>query len=330
MTEEGKEKLSEQYPDLPVVSYHQLLTWDRCRFLWKLKHIDKWDRSRKGYRMELGTMGHALLFDWYKTGLDHSEEFAATWLKDWEGLDGEQIQNINTAVAQFKLYRELFSPQYDKDLTTEFLEHHFEVIMETPQGRKFILQGYIDRGSRDSRGRLWLEDYKWTGRFWSPIQLLMDMQLSYYAIAMILLGYDVYGLMITQVNTYPYKAETRAKKKVDELFKRETFHRSQAELQNGAYEVGLMMDEMLQARENPEGTFRRSLRNECDKCDFQEPCLMGLKGVDPQGFMAMSNGFQKRVSRKPTDREGGIPELTRDPIRPISNIRVEGNEVIFD
>lgn len=320
-----EQKLSEEYPELPVVSFHQLLTWDRCRFLWKMKYVDKWEKTRKGYAMELGTMGHAMLFDYYKTGQDHSEDFANKWLADWEHLDAEQMQNVGVAVSQFKLYRELFAPQEDKGLITEFLEHHFEVIITTPGGRRFILQGYIDRGSRDKNGNLWLEDYKWTGRFWSPLQLLMDAQLTYYAGAMLMLGYPVYGLMITQVNTYPYK--NRDKKKIDELFKRERFAKTHLEIRNVMHEVGCMMDEMLEAKERED--FRRSLTRECGKCDFQEPCHSGLTGMDPLIHLSFSPVFHRKEKGR-SSSEGGIPELQPPRLRITDDYIVEDQSIIIE
>lgn len=312
-------RLSEQYPDLPVVSFYQLLTWDRCQFQWMLKYNERFGRYRKGYAMELGTMGHAMLFDLYKTGQDNSADFANKWLADWQTLDAEQMSNIHVAVAQFKLYWELFMPVADRGLITEFLEYHFEVVLETPRGRRFILQGYIDRGSRDEQGRLWIEDYKWTQRFWPPTKILMHPQLTYYAGALRALGIPVHGLLITQVNTYPYKENTRKKKTVDELFKRERIFRDDHEIDNVMYEVGLMMDEMLEVRERVAELpgnydYRRSLRDDCDKCDFQEPCLMGIKGIDPIGFMHSSPAYFQKEKRTGSFEKGGIPDL--QPPRP--------------
>lgn len=308
--------LSEQYPDVPVVSFYQLLTWDRCQFQWWLMYNQRFGRYRKGYATELGTMGHAMLFDLYKTGQDNSADFANKWLEDWENLDAEQMSNIHIAVAQFKLYRELFMPVHDANLVTEALEYHFEVLLVTPQGRRFILQGYIDRMSRDREGRLWIEDYKWTQRFWSPTKILMHPQLTYYAGALRELGITVHGLLITQVNTYPYKEATRKKKTVDDLFKRERIFRNDQEIDNVMWEVGLMMDEMLEARErDAEGTqngFRRSLRDDCEKCWYQEPCIMGIKGIDPIGFMYASDSFYKKEKRTKGDmQKGGIPDLQK-------------------
>lgn len=306
-------KLSDSRPDLPLVSFHQLLTWDRCKYAWYLKYVHKFEKFEKSYAMELGTMGHAMLFDWYKTGIDHSEDFANRWLADLDKLSPEQVSNINVALQQFKLYREIWSPREDRGYTTEMLEYHFEVIMTTPRGRQFILQGYIDRGSRDSQGRLWLEDYKWRGRMATPVQLLMEAQLTYYAGAMIMLGFDVYGLMITQINTYPYTEKSRQKKQIDDLFKREKFARSQDEIDNVMTEVGHMMDEMFDAQET--GLYRRSLRPDCDKCDYQQPCAMGIKGFDAPTYMLTSPAYYKRAKAKITQKGGGIPELQRPRVR---------------
>jgi RecB family exonuclease len=317
--------MSDDTTTLPKISLNQALTWDRCHFLWKLKYVDKYEKLRRGHKMELGNMGHAMLFDLYKTGQDHSADFANTWLEDIPSLDGEQIQNIATAVSMFKLYREMFSPQADKGLTTVELEFHFEVELVTPKGRHYILEGYIDRMSVDDRGLLWIEDYKWTTKFWSSLELLMDPQLPLYAAALRALGRPVHGCMVTQVNTYPYKGDNRSKKTIDELFKRERFAVSTDQTDALLYEYGRQMDEIIDAQESGE-PLRRSLRRDCGggttyPCEMQEPCLMGLKGLDPVSFLAMSSDYQLKAPR-PVDRQDGVavplqtrtrlPEITVD------------------
>ena len=308
--------------DLTRISLNQALTWDRCNFLWKLKYVDKWEKVRRGHRLELGNMGHAMLFDLYRTGQDHSVEFANVWMTDLGGLDGEQIQNVATAVGQFKLYREEFSPVADRGLTTIELEYHFEVQLETPQGRRYILEGYIDRMSRDERGLLWVEDYKWTGRFWSSIELQMDPQLPLYAAALRALGIPVHGCMVTQVNTYPYK--DRSKKKIEELFVRERFAVEPGQTDKMLYEYGLMVDEMIDHREAAD-EYRRSLRRDCKSCEMQEPCLMGLKGVAPVAFMSMSDGYRLKLPR-PVDRQDGVPQPLATRTR-IPDVSVDGQEI---
>ncbi len=312
--------------DGPIkISLNQALTWDRCNFLWKLKYVDKWEKTRRGHRLELGNMGHAMLFDLYRTGQDHSVDFANVWMTDLGGLDGEQIQNVATAVGQFKLYREEFSPVADRGLTTVELEYHFEVKLETPQGRPFILEGYIDRMSRDERGLLWVEDYKWTGRFWSSIELQMDPQLPLYAAALRALGIPVHGCMVTQVNTYPYK--DRSKKKIEELFVRERFAVEPGQTDHMLHEYGLMVDEMIDTYYEGAEELRRSLRRDCKSCEMQEPCLMGLKGISPISFMAMSDGYRPKAPR-PVDRQDGVPQPLATRTR-IPDVSVDGQEIII-
>ncbi len=279
--------------ELPKVSFGQLLTWDRCRWQWSAKYIHKMDTTKKRVRMGIGSMGHEMLFDWYKTGQDHSDIFLSKWMQDWEHLDGEQINGINIAVLMFKMYLSEFSPMHDRNYQTQSLEEHFQVPLTTPTGSRFELEGYIDRTSIDQRGNLWVEDYKWTSRFWSPLQLQMDPQLTFYAGALRAMGRPVHGTMITQVNTYDYK--DRTKKTVDDMFRRELIYRSPAEIDAVMLEIGRTVDEMLEARELP--VFKRNLRRDCADCDFAEPCLLGLKGIDSVEFMQRSPGFKPREKR---------------------------------
>lgn len=305
------------------ISFNQALIWDRCHFLWKLKYKDKWEKINRGFRLELGNMGHAMLFDLYKTGQDHSEEFATTWLQDMPTLDGQQIQNVATAVAQFKLYRGEFMPMADRNLTTIELEYHFEVELVTPRGRHYVLEGYIDRMSLDDRGYLWIEDYKWTERFWTPLQLLMDPQLPLYAAALRALGRPVHGCMVTQVNTYPYKGDRRSKKKIEELITREKFHVPEQQTDALLVEYGRIVDEMIDTE-----IYRRSLRRDCSKCEMQEPCLMGLKGIEPIGFMAMSQGYRPKAPR-PVDRQDGVAVPLQGRTR-IPEVSVDDQTIIIE
>lgn len=282
--------------ELPKISLNQLLVWDRCKFLWKFMYRQHWTKAIKGRRLALGTMGHEMLFDWYKTGLDHSVDFANKWLSDLDNMNADQIKNVSIATAMFKLYTSEFSPTEDRNLLTQSLEEHFEVELVTPKGRQFLLEGYIDRTSIDQRGHLWLEDYKWTERFWSTNQLLMDPQLSFYAGALRTLDRPVHGLMITQVNTYDYK--DRSKKKVEELIRRERLYRSPEELQAVMVEIGHKVDEMIDGQDQ----LTRSLRRDCDRCDFMEPCLFGLKGIDPESYIP-SSGLYKKREKRPTEEK---------------------------
>lgn len=293
--------------DGPVkVSLNQLLIWDRCRLQWTFRYTHKLESTKKKPKMELGSMGHEMLFDWYSTGLDHSADFVNKWMSDMANLDGDQIQNVSVAAAMFKLYIHEFSPSADRGLRTDSLEEHFEVELKTPLGRNYVLEGYIDRTSVDEKGHLWVEDYKWTGRFWSGNELLMDPQLSFYAGALRTLGRPVHGLMITQVNTYPYK--DRSKKKPEELFKRERIYRSPEELDAVMVEIGKAVDEMIDEQDK----IRRSLRKDCARdCDFFEPCLFGLKGIDPLTFIKDSGGFRQKKGR-PTSAPEQPPT---DPLR---------------
>lgn len=305
------------------ISLSRALTWDRCRFLYKMKYVDEWDTTKPRYKMDLGNMGHHILFDFYRTGQDNSERFANVWLEDLENLNGEQIQNVAVAVAQFRLYREEFSPQVDRGLITEALEYHFEVELTTPKGRKYILEGYIDRMSRDQRGLLWVEDYKWTGRFWSDIEVLMDPQLPLYAAALRRLGIPVHGLMVTQINTYPYK--DRSKKKIEELFKRDTFPAgSEDQSDNILHQYGMLVDEMI---DNKDQEMRRSLRRDCKMCDFQDPCLMGLKGLNVNAYISTSPGFTSKTPR-PVDRQDGVPVPLIGRTR-IPEVSVEGQDILI-
>lgn len=248
--------------------------------------------------MEVGDLGHKMQFDWYTTGRDNSDDMANKLLENWQALDADALKGITLALTRFKLYQE-WSKEHDRQFLTQTCEEHFEVPLTTPQGRPYLLEGYIDRSSIDRIGNLWIEDYKWTSRFWSPIELMMDPQLVFYAAALRTLGRPVHGTMITQVSTYPYATSTLKSKKLEDLIKREKIYRSPQELDSVLWEIGLKVDDLIEKRENPGQP--RSLRRECDRCQWQEPCLMGLKGIDPLDYIAASGAFKKKEGRPDSD-----------------------------
>jgi hypothetical protein len=130
-------------------------------------------------------------------------------------------------------------------LEVEAIEEHFLVELVTPKGRKFYVHGYVDlRGVKE--GKRWLWDHKSGQKFIQPTESLMDPQLPYYAAAYRLNGIDVFGVCYNMLNTYPYvKKEAVSPEK---LFKREYNFIPQEQLDNTYWEVGLLVDDMIETQ----------------------------------------------------------------------------------
>lgn len=275
--------LTEQYPDAPVVSYSQVSTFDRCELAWDLSYRKGWKTTKRFQKMELGSMVGKLLNVLYAT---KDEEAIVPLVNSWlEGeTDGFVLPNVATAVWLAKRYfHDVMPTQVFRVIG---IEKHFEVLLETPLGRKFILQGYIDLLVENLDGTIWVWEHKTTGRFWTPIQAQMDPQLPTYAAGLRALGINVVGIVVNQLNNYPYvKKETVTP---DKLFKQEHTYRTPVELDNFLINVGRKVDRMIDLGPFPE----RSLRRECDRCQFQEPCLMQMKGLKIEDILSV--GFRQK------------------------------------
>jgi hypothetical protein len=275
--------LVEQYPDLPVVSYSQVSTFDRCELAWDLSYRRGWKTTRQFQKMELGTMVGKILNVLYET---HDEEAIVPLVNEWLSgpTDGFILPNIATATWLAKRYfHDVMSTQAFKVLGTE---RHFMVLLTTPLGRQFILQGYIDLLVENVDGTIWIWEHKTTGRFWTPIQTLMAPQLPTYAAGLRALGIDVVGIVVNMLNNYDYKNKEAVTP--DKLFKQIETYRTPVELDNFLINLGRKVDRMIDLGPYPE----RSLRNECDRCQFQEPCLMEMKGLDIEDVLRV--GFRQK------------------------------------
>lgn len=275
--------LVEQYPDIPVVSYSQVSTFDRCELAWDLSYRKGWKTTKTFQKMELGSMTGKLLNELYRT---KEEDSILPLINSWlEGpTDGFILPNIATATWLAKRYFHDVMPS--QAFRVIGIEKHFEVLLTTPLGRKYILQGFIDLLVENLDGSIWVWEHKTTGRFWSPIQAQMDPQLPTYAAGLRELGIDVVGIVVNQLNNYNYAKKEQVTP--DKLFKQEHTYRTPVELDNFLVNVGRKVDRMIDLGPFPE----RSLRRECDRCQFQEPCLMQMKGLKIEDILAV--GFRQK------------------------------------
>ncbi len=94
------------------------------------------------------------------------------------------------------------------------------------------------------------------------------------------------------------------------------------------YEVGMMMDEMLAAKERND--FRRSLTRDCDRCDFQQPCALGLEGIDPIVTLSTSPAYHRKEKSGRPSNEGGIPALQPPRLRITDDFIVEDQTITIE
>jgi hypothetical protein len=268
----------------PILSFSQLGAWDRCEYAWNLGYVQNWVPIRKSPALSIGSMIHRGFEIYYTHAPDYAlarteiKTFFAELVKEAYANDESQLQSISRAMYCVEMYFQ-WAPKEDKGHTILATEHHFVVPFKTGKRRNFYIQGYIDLLT-SWNNRLWAWDHKSSeGKFWTPTEVMMDPQLPLYAACLREIDTKVHGYFINMINTYDYK--DKSKVTVDKLFRRESAYRTDLELNNILTEIKYMVDDLIENGETP----RRSMRRDCSKCQFADPCLMDLKGIDPTPFL---------------------------------------------
>jgi ATP-dependent helicase/DNAse subunit B len=311
--QEVLDSLPEEWQGLPLLSYTQMMQFDRCAFAWYLnKHLEVRSpvRSRA---LDTGSYVHSglqVVTDRI-IELDQPSLFSPDeWINDklpqlvmeWSSEIEQTDQLVSIANAQQILTRYIgqgYVGMFGAHTPVE-TEAHFIILVETPRGRKFLLQGYVDLITYDDKGRLFIWDHKTGKKFWSDIEIIMDTQLPVYEILLVSEGINAAGLVINQLNSYPYKDP--AAKRNDELFRREFTYRTPIELGHIREEFVAMADALLDVAEGVQPA-RRSLKKECKMCTYNGVCLNLLKGYDEE--TAIDIWRDNKLSRIPVHVEQG-------------------------
>jgi hypothetical protein len=273
--------------DWPVLSYSQLQSWDRCELQWHYGYKRKW--TKESDHWNFGTEIHLAFKEWYSLAIDRipkSDRFPLMEKYFSERVNKVMEENqaflpvVSRCMWIAMRYFNEFAPIEDKGHKILAAEHHFTVPFQTQNKRNFILQGYIDLlTSKDNM--LWAWDHKSSeGQFWTPTEVQMDPQLPTYCAALREQGMRVHGVLINMINSYDYKKPTE--QPVDKLFRRETDYKTDRQLDTLVQEMKWTVDDLLEKYELP----RRSLRRDCgNRCTFQQPCLMRMKGINDEPFL---------------------------------------------
>lgn len=277
------ERLPEEWKDVPILSFSQLTTADRCEFKWYVKYQVKYKGHNNNKRMDTGSFAHVLLQDLYMSIKD------GMTAREWEEkrlnavvmdiIDGlkfpeDQMQSVATAMQVVQRYCQT---DILEGHTPVAAEEHFFVLVTTTSGRRFILQGYVDLITIDALGRVWIWDHKGGQGLWPKMRVRMEIQLPIYEILLRSEGLDVYGVCVNQLNCYPYK--NMNEKTNEDLFKRDFDVRSPLQLQNIWAEFVALAESVLDLLEGKKPV-RRSLQDhDCFKCDVAGPCLSALNGT---------------------------------------------------
>lgn len=274
--------------DLAIkVSHSQLQAFDRCHFAWHLNYERGIVPVETKSYFDLGSYIHKLLQAYYlgiKDGLEPKDAYEG--VKELGALQiamaDTNIDALEIATKGLHLVRRYvfeYAQYHDKGWTILGVEHHFEIPFVSPGGINFLLEGYVDLVYQRPDGKIWIVDHKTANganNFYTDIQILMDPQLPTYVAGLRQEGKDIFGITYNLLNTYSYKDFNDVDH--EKLFKRMDTYRIPKELDNQVKQLGLAVDEMVNVKIS--NSRRRSLRRDCDRCAYQEPCLLDMKGID--------------------------------------------------
>lgn len=282
-----------------LVSHSQIGTWNDCSFKWHLNYEKNWTQKVTPEYFDRGHMIHEGLAEYYQglkdgKGTIGDASFLNNMIRQWVSR-GFDLTMINAVGKLLTRYIEEWSPENDKGMEVLEVEKHLIMDLLTPKGRKYTLQGYLDLLVKVNE-HIWLVDHKSTGasKPKSQASIDMDTQLPTYAYILGEQGLPVTGMVFNMLNTYDYKNPASP----DKLFGRHVMTRTRQEQTSLLREMGLVVDEMYERRDNP----RRSLGHNCERCAFQEPCLATMRGLDLDTVMP-ANFKQKEGRATETEME---------------------------
>lgn len=290
-------------PTIPTYSHSQLGVWNRCHYSWFLNYDQKWATlETKSYFIE-GSFGHDLLMTYYKNIPLTSHAACVRMVKQRvaeyhraAGQEPEKLKIVNTIARVVKGYLEDFAKHEDEKWKFLDAEKYVKVLLKSPKGREFFVEGYIDILAQEiATDRLHIWDHKFVGgtqHFWTEPQLLMDSQTPTYTALLQLCGIPIYGTLINQLNKYEFKNPATE----DQLFRRRPIFHSETELKIRLLELGRTVDEIEDCKES--GVFKRTINKECSGCFYYDPCLTLMKAPEIPVEHAMQVGFTRKTEKK--------------------------------
>jgi len=179
---------------MPLYSYSRIGAFEQCPRKYKFRYIEKPDiEIPEGVEAFMGKKVHETLEQCYRLAqwdkVMSKDELLAYYRRRWEESLPSNLKVVReemTAEDYFRGGAEALGQFYDRhapfdDEMTLGLEQ--KVVFPLDSEGTYKMQGYIDRLSRDSRGRLRIQDYKTSGRLLTQQEVDSDSQLALYQIA---------------------------------------------------------------------------------------------------------------------------------------------------
>jgi len=280
---EVKASFPPEWRDLPLFSYSQLTTADRCDFLWYIKYGLRQKSGKNSPRLDMGSFTHTFLADLYQCIADQGMT-AHDWVQVrmnvvlMEIMDSLNFDDqISAAAKAMQLIQRYVRSDVLAGHTPVGIEMHFAVLVTPPSGRSFVLQGYVDLITIDSHGQIWVWDHETADKLWPPRSIKTFLQLPLYQMLLRADGINVHGVMVNRLNSYIYKdmdAQPDAK-----LFKREPKIWTPGQLENIRREFIQLAESTLDLMEGKRPA-RRSISSACFNCDMVGGCFANLEGED--------------------------------------------------
>lgn len=283
------------------ISPTQLSVWHSCEQKWHYNYVeDLVPRSQPAY-FARGTLVHEVLSIYYQLlqgGLKPGSQEAIKMTMEWvaEDLTFKNLQGGNATMYAEVLrvvnrYMRDWSPVVDRDLKILEVEKLLQVLLTTPKGREVILEGILDLLVMRRDYTVWILDHKSTGigQFWSQMALQMDSQLPTYIAVTELLGTPVHGMILNEINTYPYKNFDN--EPIDKIFRRTPSSRNVNELRYILMNYLRAVDDQEDKLESGLPIVRNLTRN-CDRCMYNELCQFAVKGIPTETLKAQK--FKKK------------------------------------
>jgi putative RecB family exonuclease len=178
---------------MPLYSYSRIGCFENCPRQYKFRYIEKPDIDKpEGVEAFMGKMVHETLEKCYRLAQRGKtisrEELLVLYRRRWEESLPENLRIVrdemtaedyfNLGVKSLEMYYDRYAP-FDQEMTLG-LERRIVFALD-PEG-KYKIQGFIDRLSRDSGGRLRIQDYKTSATLPTQQDIDADNQLALYQI----------------------------------------------------------------------------------------------------------------------------------------------------